>query len=154
MSKYDALGIFLRSQKAAHIPMTFREIERVTGAKLPNSKRYPAWWSNNTFNNVMTKVWMDAGFRTEQVDTRAEKLVFRREGPAAAGLQESIQMFEPFPSPPTRHPIFGALKGTFTIQSGWSLENPALDDADLQLLEEGIEKTAALIDQGLKGKAM
>src|SRR5215471_7502611 len=80
MSKYDALGTFLNKQATTCVPMTFREIEKVTGAKLPNSKRYPAWWSNNTWNNVMTKVWLDAGYRTEQVDVAHERLVFRRVG--------------------------------------------------------------------------
>ncbi|WP_433960329.1 DUF7662 domain-containing protein, partial [Bradyrhizobium guangdongense] len=70
MGKYDRLGEFLRSQKTREVPMTFAEIERVIGGKLPpNSPQYPAWWSNNPTNNVMTKVWLAAGFRTEQVDT-------------------------------------------------------------------------------------
>jgi hypothetical protein len=147
MSKYDALGTFLKGQKAAHVPMTFREIERVTGAKLPNSKQYAAWWSNNTFNNVMTKIWLEAGFRTEQIDIKAERLVFRRVAPEAPGLKETAKMFEPAPSS-VRHPIFGALKGTFTIQPGWSLESPALEEKDLRDIETGLEKTAGLIEQG------
>ena len=59
--------------------MTFAEIERVIGGKLPpNSLNIPAWWSNNPSNNVMTKVWLSAGFRTEQVDVKSRKVVFRR----------------------------------------------------------------------------
>jgi len=68
MGKYTRLGEFLRSQRRKEVPMTFAEIERVIGGKLPpNSPHYPAWWSNNPSNNVMTKVWLNAGFRTEQV---------------------------------------------------------------------------------------
>ena len=64
MSKYSRLGEFLRSQRTKEVPMTFAEIERVTGARLPaNSPQYPAWWSNNPSNNVMTKIWLAAGFR-------------------------------------------------------------------------------------------
>ena len=79
MGKYTRLGEFLRAQRSKEVPMTFSEIERVIGGKLPpNSPQYPAWWSNNPSNNVMTKVWLDAGFRTEQVDIEGRKLVFRR----------------------------------------------------------------------------
>src|SRR5882757_7090501 len=76
MGKYTRLGEFLRAQRTKEVPMTFSEIERVIGGKLPpNSPQYPAWWSNNPSNNVMTKVWLSAGFRTEQVDVKSRKVV-------------------------------------------------------------------------------
>ena len=78
MSKYDALGNFLKHQRRDSVPMTFREIEKITGTKLPASSRYRAWWSNNDFNSVLTKVWIEAGFKSEQVDMERRKLVFRR----------------------------------------------------------------------------
>ena len=43
--------------------MTFGEIEELLGEKLPASKQYPAWWSNNPSNNPMTKEWLAAGFQ-------------------------------------------------------------------------------------------
>ena len=59
MGKYQPLGQFLRKQRTNEVPLTFREIEKIIGAKLPpNSQHYRAWWSNNPFNNVMTKVWL------------------------------------------------------------------------------------------------
>jgi hypothetical protein len=89
MGKYEPLTVFLAQAADAEVPMTFAEIERVTGHALPASKRYPAWWSNNPSNNVMTKAWLAAGFQTERVDVGGERLVFRRvsagvdrEGPA------------------------------------------------------------------------
>jgi hypothetical protein len=123
MGKYDRLGEFLRSQRAKEIPMTFAEIERVIGGKLPpNSPQYPAWWSNNPTNNVMTKVWLAAGFRTAQVDTKARKVVFRK---ADADSSEA-------PPPQTkksgRHPLFGALKGLIRVAPGVDLTEPAEPD--------------------------
>src|SRR2546422_6379084 len=120
MSKYAPLGEFLRAQRANELPMTFAEIERVIGTKLPrNSPQYPAWWSNNPSNNVMTKVWLAAGFRTEQVDVKGRRLVFRRVRKPGAG--ESL----PSPASPRaaakpgeRHPLFGALKGLVRIPPG------------------------------------
>src|SRR3954470_9204032 len=111
MGKYTRLGEFLRAQRSKEVPMTFAEIERVIGAKLPpNSPQYPAWWSNNPLNNVMTKEWLRAGFRTEQVDVKARKVIFRR-------VHDNRS--EPAPVRSTRkgerHPLFGALKGTVTV---------------------------------------
>ncbi len=78
MSKYQALGDYLKRQRRETVPMTFGEIEKLTGTKLPPSSRYRAWWSNNDFNSVLTKVWIEAGFKSEQVDMERCKLVFRR----------------------------------------------------------------------------
>lgn len=78
MGKYDPLTAFLDRAGGDEVPMTFAEIERVTGHTLPASKKYPAWWSNNAANNVMTRAWLAAGFQTERVDISGEKLVFRR----------------------------------------------------------------------------
>lgn len=159
MSKYDGLGAYLRSQARAEVPMSFAEIEKVTGVRLPpKAQHHRAWWSNNPNNNVMTKVWLAAGYETSQVDMEGRKLVFRRIGarPArVAGLEESHRMFQPAPQPAPagRHPIFGALKGTFTIEPGWDLTRPALEADDRRALEEGAEKTAAMIEQGLSGRA-
>jgi len=55
MSKYGALGEYLKHQRGDHVPITFGEIEKITGVKLPASSRYRAWWSNNDFNSVLTK---------------------------------------------------------------------------------------------------
>ncbi|GAC1556668.1 MAG: hypothetical protein NVS2B5_18250 [Beijerinckiaceae bacterium] len=123
MSKYAPLGDFLRRQKTTFVPMTFAEIEKVVGAPLPNSQRHPAWWSNNPFNNVMTQIWLDAGFVTEQVDVASRKLVFRKTrsspvdapgSPAADGAQA--------------HPIIGWMKGTAQIPTGVDLTAPADPD--------------------------
>lgn len=143
MSKYDALGAFLSKQTETCVPMTFREIEKVTGTKLPNSKQYPAWWSNNTWNNVMTKVWLDAGYRTEQVDVAHERLVFRRV--VKPELQEGARTYQ-HGNPHTGHPAWGALKGTFSMETGWDATKSALDGEIVD-----INRTADLIDRGLAG---
>ncbi len=123
MGKYDRLGEFLQSQRNKEVPMTFAEIERVIGEKLPpNSPQYPAWWSNNPTNNVMTKVWLAAGFRTEQVDVKARRVVFRRVGPSSAESSPSRARKS------GRHPLFGALKGLAHISPGVDLTEPADPD--------------------------
>jgi hypothetical protein len=119
MGKYDQLGEFLKSQRGKEVPMSFADIEKVIGGKLPpNSPQYPAWWSNNPTNNVMTKVWLAAGFRTEQVDTKARKVVFRR-------IEKATDALLPRVKKGSRHPLFGALKGMVRIPPGVDLTEPA-----------------------------
>jgi hypothetical protein len=118
------LGEFLQKQPAEEVPMTFAEIERVIGGKLPpNSPQYPAWWSNNPSNNVMTKEWLRAGFRTERVDVKARKIVFRR-------VEQNRTQTPPPPQirKGERHPLFGALKGMVTVAPGVDLTEPADPD--------------------------
>jgi hypothetical protein len=114
MSKYEPLTAFLLAKGASELRMTFLEIERVIGAPLPASKKYPAWWSNNPTNSVMTKAWLAAGYRSEQVDTVGEKVTFRRTatnpGPASGGAGRS--------------PLFGSMKGTTILMPGVDLTAP------------------------------
>ena len=127
MSKYTPLGDYLRKQRKDLVPMTFSEIERIVGSKLPNSQRYPAWWSNNPWNNVMTQIWLDAGFQTEQVDIPGRKLVFRR----VATLGSKAENGQPSSNdsdPSADHPIVGCMRGTVQIAPGVDLTEPADPD--------------------------
>jgi hypothetical protein len=121
MSKYSAFGEYLKRQRHDRIPVTFGEIEKITGAKLPPSAhKHRPWWSNNAKNSVLTKVWLDAGFESEQVDMKARKLVFRRvRGPqTAAGAMQSAGE-KPF------HPLYGMMQGLIRIMPGTDLTQPA-----------------------------
>jgi len=171
-SKYAALGRYLAERQTEDsVPMSFAQIERLVGTKLPASKRYPAWWSNNPSNNVMTKVWLAAGFKTEQVDVASEKLVFRNAAKMmrefdeiarkqgldlsalANGVAEEPREFCGAESKPLgRHPAIGALKGTFTIEPGWDLTKPAMDPDELEEWEASLDRKADLIEQGMAGK--
>src|SRR5690349_401151 len=117
MSKYEPLGEHLKKQGKELVPMTFAEIERITGLKLPPSSRYRAWWSNNGRNSVMTKVWLDAGYESEQVDMTKRKLVFRRVRPAKPATSEGGE--KPF------HPLYGYMKGLVRVMPGVDLTEPA-----------------------------
>ena len=125
MGKYDPLKTFLLGQAVDAVPMTFAEIEQVLQAPLPQSKRYPAWWSNNASNNVMTEVWLQAGFMTEQVDIGAERLVFRRKPIAATatGVAEAAPAF-PAAQVGWLERLRSKMVGTVRVQAGWDLTNP------------------------------
>lgn len=139
MSKYDPLTHFLGHSHASAIPMQFAEIEKLLGFSLPPSARtHRAWWSNNPDNNVMTKAWLAGGYETEQVDIEGEKLVFRSVDIAALPARVG-----PADAPRTRHPLYGALKGTFVIADGVDLTEPA-DPEWADLVEDPNWRTANL----------
>lgn len=139
MTRYDELGQHLASIHTDRWPTTFEEIERVIQAKLPSSAyKYPAWWSNNPSNNTMTQVWLNAGWRTENVDVPGRKLIFRRTSPASdKGM--NIRQPSPLPTPdsspaaksqenePVKNiwqRVYGALRGTVHIPEGVDLTAP------------------------------
>jgi hypothetical protein len=127
MGKYENLGAFLQKQRTREVPLTFREIEKITGVKLPpKAQHHRAWWSNNAANNVMTKVWLNAGFESVQVDMEARKLVFRRvvkARQASGGFAESAP--KPYATKDGHHPLRGALKDITFVPPGVDLTEPA-----------------------------
>lgn len=133
MSKYTPLAEYLKKQGREQVPMTFAEIERVTGVKLPPSAiKHRPWWSNNPDNSVLTKVWLDAGFESEQVDMEKRKLVFKRVRAAKVrgGAEE-----KPF------HPLYGHMQGMIRIMPGVDITQPADPDlADYLDAKYGPEK--------------
>ena len=130
MTKYAALIEHLKAQKAQRIPMTFAQIERVLKFPLPDSaRRHRAWWSNNPDNNVMTRAWREAGFRTEQVDLERGQLVFRRESATASpGMAEASEPFSGKLVDKVDHPLFGCMAGTVTFAEDYDPSEPADPD--------------------------
>jgi hypothetical protein len=162
MSKYDPWADFFAKQTAEHISASFSELEKKLNTKLPASAfEHPAWWANYPGKtHVQARAWLDAGYETSQVDMTARRLIFRRVKPdqeknSSPGLSESHRMFkteENIEKKSRRSPLFGALKGTFSIEPGWDLTKPALDADELAEMEANIERTADLIDHGMSGK--
>ena len=110
MSKYSPLDRHLRAAKGKRVIMTFAQIERVLGIRLPSSARtHAAWWSNNE-GHVQAQAWRASGYRTEQVDLATEKLVF---------AAEQASRFEATPS------LFGSMKGSTVVMPGVDLTEPA-----------------------------
>jgi hypothetical protein len=159
MALYDPLGQYLKKNAASHIPMTFREVESVIGRKLPASAyRHRPWWANEERGHSHAKAWLQAGYETEQVDMAAKKLVFRR-ARSERGVAEERKMFsqnKPSVSPAAqnigRHPMIGALKGTFTIEPGWDLTKPALDPEELEAWEAKLDRMADALQEKLSRK--
>ena len=79
MLTYEPLEKYLLQQPGQTIAMSFADVERVIGHKLPPSAhKRNEWWSNNATNHSQAKAWLNAGFETANLDRKAKKVVFRR----------------------------------------------------------------------------
>jgi hypothetical protein len=120
--KYQPLTEFLRRQSSDVTSMSFDEVERVIGQRLPESaRRHRAWWSNNPQNSVMTQAWLDAGFESEQVDMTRRRLVFRR-------TRQVQSTGQPSGTGRAEHPLVGWMKDAVTVAPGADLTAPADPD--------------------------
>src|SRR6266853_2664596 len=135
MSKYARLQEFLADQRFTEVPMTFAAVEKILQSRLPHSAaEHRAWWANEAHGHVHAKAWLDAGYETVQVDMAAKKLVFRRTAnnrkkSSAPGLRrEPRTSLADIEKKPRRSPLFGVLKGTFTIEPGYDLTQPSMPE--------------------------
>ena len=113
MSKYENLHQFLILESSPSKRLTFAEIERILGFKLPKSAyEHKEWWSNNATGHSHAKAWLEAGWRKQELDLDARKVTFKRLDKAE--------------KPPKRDP-WGCMAGTITIMPGVDLTAPTDD---------------------------
>ena len=116
MSKYEPLPQFLSSVGGTLHRMSFAEIERILGFKLPKSAyEHEAWWSNSATGHSHARSWIKSGWRTEAVDLSGRKVTFQRwrepTGPRDAEKRDP----------------WGCMAGTITIMAGADLTMPTGD---------------------------
>ncbi len=81
VAKYDPLYHYLRRKTAVELELSFRDIERVLGAMLPNSAANPLWWSNESSQGiraVQNRAWQRAGYDAFLIPAQ-DKVCFRRQ---------------------------------------------------------------------------
>lgn len=114
MSLYAPLGNFLDRAKGGSVRLTFEDVEQIIRRGLPQSAyRHREWWSNNPTGHSHARSWVEAGWRTENVDLENRVLVFSRKDHAA--------------EPPKARRVsdpFGALRGSVLIAPGIDLTEP------------------------------
>ena len=153
--KYATLSAFLSERSAPRIRMSFDEGAAAAKVKLPASAyRYPQWWQNDAEHHVQAKAWIEAGYKTENVDLDAQSVEFVRVATPMRGVREMQQTYDRKPprEPVKMHPAYGALKGIFTIDPDWDLTKPAFDEEDMAEWEASLERKAKLIEEGLRRK--
>ena len=146
--KYAALKSYLASQTRARLRLSFDEIARFAKVQLPASAYdHPAWWANDSKSHVQAKAWLEAGYRTENIDVAAQRVEFVR-APGQGVREMQLSEFEPASRKVETHPAFGALKGTFTIAPGWDVTKPAFDEEELAEWEASLDRKADRIERG------
>jgi hypothetical protein len=83
MSKYEPLKRFLEAIQPGidEKSMSFSEMERILGYKLPRSAyEHRAWWSNPTSpgDHPYAQSWLEAGWKVDAVDQLDMRVHFRR----------------------------------------------------------------------------
>ena len=112
--KYNPLQEFLITCDQPRISLSFAEIERIIGAKLPDSAREnQAWWANDGRGH--SQVWLGEGWKIGNLNIAGEKVAFYRVDPPATGGDGDSK---PIPSP------YGSLSGTVTILDPDALTAP------------------------------
>lgn len=116
MSKYEPLLQFLASVGGRAHRMSFSEIERILGFKLPKSAyQHEAWWSNNATGHSHAQAWLKFGWRTGAVDLAGRKVTFELVRPDASH------------APQAKRDPWGCMAGTITIMPGVDLMAPTGD---------------------------
>jgi hypothetical protein len=118
MSKYTPLANFLSSLNQQRWQLTFAEVESILGFSLPPSAyRYPAWWANDATGHSHAAAWLEAGWKTENVDVPGRRVTLVRQFAPAPGGNK-----------------FGCMKGTAWLAPDADLTAPS---SDTFLAEDG-----------------
>src|SRR5262249_52783452 len=103
--KYDALKSYLASHTQGRLRLSFDDIARIAKVTLPASAYdHPAWWANDSKSHVQAKAWLEAGYKTENIDLVAKYVEFVRVAPERREVREVQQKFEPSPKKYSVHP--------------------------------------------------
>jgi hypothetical protein len=83
VGKYDPLVKHFRYLTGNAWHATFKDIEKILGFPLPPSARaYPAWWANSA-DMPQKGAWLEAGWRTRDLNLSMGHVLFVREAAAA-----------------------------------------------------------------------
>jgi len=81
VSKYDPLRIFLEQQNKPYIRLSFKDVERIIGSKLPASAYiHRAWWANDRTHTHARNGWLAAGYKVRYVNLKKGIVEFIRKG--------------------------------------------------------------------------
>jgi hypothetical protein len=93
MSKYKPLSQHFRDLGGQAWHATFEDIERILGFPLPNSAHaHAAWWANSADQMPQKSAWLDAGWRTRDLNLGAGRVLFVRQTGAVAGIPRAMRL--------------------------------------------------------------
>lgn len=78
MNKYEPLKLYFSSLKLSTIRLTFKDLEKILGCKLPPSAyKYSAWWQPNGHSHTYS--WCDCNFKVDSVDLVNQIVFYKKE---------------------------------------------------------------------------
>lgn len=78
--KYYALKEFFSKCNEDEVALTFTQIEKIIGFKLPTSARkYISWWSTQGGQYTISIAWTSEHYFRKKIDFKGEKIYFQRE---------------------------------------------------------------------------
>ena len=82
MSKYSPLSEHLKNRTKlngyTNWKVSFQEIEKIVGFKLPNSAyEHAPWWANSKGGHSQSASWQDIGWLTTELDLENEMVTFK-----------------------------------------------------------------------------
>ena len=83
---YERLGAWLAAQSGERIALTFAEVERILGHRLPPSAwTMSTWWRHAEQRQQLAgRAWLAAGWRLAAVDRRGATVTYVRHHPLDA----------------------------------------------------------------------
>jgi len=114
MSKYQPLSRLLASLGDSKVELSFGQIEKIVGVKLPDSARQSeVWWMGRAVVPLHARAWLQAGWRIVDINLAAKTVTFRRV--ALSGSKTSLH---------SRRDPWGCMAGTVTFAPGTDLTAP------------------------------
>jgi len=78
-NKYSWLVQSLNGYGSDEIKLSFDKVEEMLKSPLPNSAReHAAWWSNAKSGRSQSAAWMNAGWKTKNLDMQKQEVTFYR----------------------------------------------------------------------------
>ena len=78
MSKYNPLAIYFKNLGTQSLRISFSEIEKILGSKLPSSAyTRKEWWANDSVSHPQSKCgWLLGGWKVETIELNRREILF------------------------------------------------------------------------------
>ena len=84
--RYKKLKEWLWVQSKSTVILTFDELEKIIGYRLPDKSKTKLWWTGQWTGGVYAAAY-DTGYAVHKVDFTAGTVIFRRDERAAASVK-------------------------------------------------------------------
>jgi hypothetical protein len=100
-NRYEPLRAHLASISESVVVITYEEIEKLIGRKLPNTAYGDAWrqWWANTETHSQALAWLRAGWRVTRPDRANKRVEFRRQAAEPPSMNGASTQPPSTPSP-------------------------------------------------------